>query len=180
MPEPTDEELGLDPATMDTLDPNIRAELRNSRKLLRQQEADLEAATERAAQAEREAAFAKAGIPDTPLGQMFAKGYDGDASDPAAIKAAFDALGGTGTPPPAATPPAGEPTPPAPPQTGAEAALEQELAEQRRVAQVSATGQTDGSVDLGDALRSATNEAELLAIVAAAPADAGIIPVRIE
>ena len=172
MPDPTDAELGLDPEQMDQLDPNIRAELRRSRQLQR----DLDAANTAIEDARRDAAFAKAGIPDTPLGQMFGKAFDGDTSDPAAIKAAFDALNPTAQP---ATPPADDQTPP-PQMTGEEAALEQELAEARRIAQVSATGQTDGSVDLGDAIRSASNESELLAIIAAAPAEAGIIPVRVE
>jgi len=170
MPEPTDAELGLDPEQMNTLDPNIRAELRRSRTLQR----DLDTANERIEQAERSASFAKAGIPDTPLGQMFAKAYDGDP-DPATIKAEFDKLGVTGT---SAAPSA--PETPTPPSGEHDATLDAELTEQRRIAQMSATGQTDGSVPLEDAIRSARTPEELLAIVASAPPEAGIGSVRIE
>jgi hypothetical protein len=168
MPDLTDAELGLDPDQMDTLDPNIRAELRRSRQLAH----DLASAQADAEQARKEASFAKAGIPDTPLGQLFAKAYDGD-TDPATIKAEFDKLNPSPTPSDPAIP-----TPPAP--TGEDATLQAELDEQRRIAQLSATGQTDGSVPLEDAIRSAKTPEEVLAIVAAAPVDAGIGNVRIE
>ena len=78
MPELSDDELGIP----EGLDPNIRAELRKSRELAR----DLQAANERAEALAREAAFAKAGVPDSPLAAALAKTYDGD-NDPASVKA---------------------------------------------------------------------------------------------
>ena len=85
MPEPTDDELGIP----EGLDPNIRAELRASR-IAKGEAADSEA---RAVAAERELAFAKAGIPETGAGEWFRKGYDGPTTDPEALKAAFAAAG---------------------------------------------------------------------------------------
>jgi len=85
MPEPTDEELGIP----EGLDPNIRAELRASR-VAKGQAAD---ATARAEAAERELAFAKAGIPETGVGEWFRKGYDGPVDDPQELKEAFAASG---------------------------------------------------------------------------------------
>jgi hypothetical protein len=154
MTEPlTDEELGLDPAQMEALDPNIRAELRRSRQLAR----DAQAATERSSALERELAFTKAGIPDTPLGQMFAKAYDGDTADPTAIKTAFEALGVAGEP-------SGQQTPPPP-----EGASEQELEAQRRIAQAGSGAEGDGSVPYEEAIRAAKNPSEVLALIAQAP-----------
>jgi hypothetical protein len=149
MPEPTDEELGLDPNQMDGLDPNIRAELRRSR-LMARENAQLQAEAE---QAKREAAFAKAGIPDTPLGEMFAKAYDGPTDDPSALKTAFEALG-------VATPLGGS-TPPA--QQGATDAA------QRQLAQVGAGADLGGDIEFADALRSAKSEDDVLALIASAP-----------
>lgn len=143
MPEPTDEELGIP----EGLDPNIRAELRRSRELSR----DLDAANKRAEQAERSAAFSKAGVPDTPLAAQLAKTYDGD-NDPAAVKAYFESLGvdlkGSGGT-----------------QQEDEAALEA----QRRLAQVGSQGDTGGEVRFEDALSSAKNKDEVMALLAAAP-----------
>jgi hypothetical protein len=142
MPEPTDDELGIP----EGLDPNIRAELRKSRELAR----DLDAANKRAAEAERSAAFSKAGVPDTPLAAQLAKTYEGD-NDPAAVKAYFESLGvnlGSGGT-----------------QQEDEAALE----EQRRLAQVGSQGSTGGDIRFEDALTSAKNKDEVMALLAAAP-----------
>jgi hypothetical protein len=140
-PEATDEELGIP----EGLDPNIRAELRKSRELARENES-LKAQN---AEATREAAFAKAAIPDSPLGQMFAKAYEGPTDDPEAIKAAFQAIGGdTGGPV--------EPT-------------EAELAEQRRVAQLGTGSTGGGDVRFEDAINSAKNVDEVMALLANAP-----------
>ncbi len=145
MPEPTDEELGLDPTQMESLDPNIRAELRRSRQLSRDN-ATLQA---EAAQAKREASFAKAGIPSSPIGEMFAKAYDGPTDDPAAIKAAFDGLGVT------------EPV---------QAEQQQaDLSAQRQVAQIGSQGEPGGDIRYEDALKSAKNSAELMELLANAP-----------
>jgi hypothetical protein len=66
-----------------TLDPNIRAELRNSRaakKEAEQARAELE-------NLKRELAFTQAGIPATGVGALLRKAYDGD-TDPDAIRKA--------------------------------------------------------------------------------------------
>ena len=70
------------------LDPNIRAALKAA-----------QADRARVNELEREIAFTKAGVPDSTLGTVFRKGWDGDTT-PEAIKAAWDEIA---------------PTPPAPP-----------------------------------------------------------------
>jgi hypothetical protein len=168
MPEPTDEELGLDPQQMEGLDPNIRAELRRSRQIQRENAA-LQAERDAAM---REAAFAKAGVPDTPLAAALAKTYEGD-NDPAAVKEYFTSLGvdlASG-----GAPPAGSPPPPA--QQGAS---DEELAAQRRLAQVGAGAEGDGSVDFKDALEAAQSSEEVLALIANAPEGSGIGRVAIQ
>ena len=144
MPEEvSDEELGLP----EGLDPNIRAELRKSRQLAR----DNEASNKRNAQLERELAFSKAGIPDTPLVQTLAKSYEGE-NDPAAVKAYFEGLGV---------------------DLGSPAAKQQEefddLEAQRRLAQVGAQGDTGGAIRYEDALNSAKDVKEVMALLASAP-----------
>lgn len=65
----------------DHLDPNIRAELRKSReraKALEAKDAEIEAL-------KRDNAFTKAGIPDTGVGALLRKAYDGE-NDPEAIR----------------------------------------------------------------------------------------------
>ena len=74
-----------------TLDPNIREELRKSRKRakeLEEAQADLDAL-------KRDLAFTKAGIPEDGVGKLLRKAYDGDI-DPEAIKAAASEYGITG------------------------------------------------------------------------------------
>jgi hypothetical protein len=159
MPEATDEELGLDPQQMEGLDPNIRAELRKSRQLAK----DLHAAEVAKGIAERDATFVRAGIPDSPLGQMFAKGYDGDPTDVAAVKAAFDALGVAG----GQTPPASED----PGQNDA-GPTDAELESQRRIATAGAAGDNDGSIRYEDAIHAAKSEDDVMALLAAAPSSA--------
>ena len=139
MPEPTDEELGIDPG----LDPNIRAELRKSRQLSR----ELAEAQEAVETAKREAAFAKAGIPDTPLGQMFAKAFDGDVTDPAAIKAQFEAL---------------NPQAPVTPDP-------EDLDAQRTIATLGADASTGAGPKYEDLIRSAKSADEVMELVAQAP-----------
>lgn len=65
------------------LDPNIRAELRKSRERAKEAEA-AKAETEAL---KRELAFTKAGIPETGVGALLRKAYDGD-TDPDAIRQA--------------------------------------------------------------------------------------------
>lgn len=142
MPEPTDEELGIP----EGLDPNIRAELRKSRELGR----DADAANARATAAERDAAFARAGVSDSPLVQQLAKGYEGE-NDPAAIRAYFEGLG---------VDPAG---------AGQQGPSEDELAANRQVAQVGSSGEAGGDNRFEDAINSTKNPEELMALIASAP-----------
>jgi hypothetical protein len=147
MPDPTDEELGI-PESLE--DPNIRAELRRSRVQAR----ELADANARASQAERDAAFARAGVSDSPLVQQLAKGYEGE-NDPSAIRAYFDGLGVD-----PATGSAG---------SGQSGPSDDELASQRQVAQVGAQGEAGGDVRFEDAIGSAKNSAEVMALLASAP-----------
>lgn len=139
MPEPTDEELGIP----DGLDPNIRAELRKSRQL--QQDLDTERAGRAAA--EREAAFAKAGVPDSPLAVALAKTYDGE-NDPASVKAYFEGLGV---------------------DLGNAQQEDADLEAQRRLAQVGSQGEPGGEVRFEDAINSSQNVNEVMALIASAP-----------
>ena len=141
MPEATDEELGIP----EGLDPNIRAELRKSREFAR----DAEAANKRADAAEREAAFAKAGVPDTPLAAALAKTYDGE-NDPAAVRNYFEGLGVDLS-------------------GGASGPDEDELAAQRQVAQVVSQGDAGGDIRFEDAINSTKNPEELMALINSAP-----------
>lgn len=168
MPELTDEELGLDPQQMEGLDPNIRAELRRSRQLARDN-ATLQAEAE---QARREAAFAKAGIPDTPLGAMFAKAYDGATDDPSAIKASFEALGV-----PLTATSAGVSTEQTPPPSGA---TDAEIAAQRVISQVGAGADLGGDVDFAEAINSATSADEVQRLLDSAPAGARVMNPQIQ
>lgn len=65
----------------------LRKQLQDALERAQRAEAEAEAAKQAAA---RDAAFAKAGIPDSPLGQMFARSYDGDLSPDAVRKAALE------------------------------------------------------------------------------------------
>lgn len=158
MPEtPTDEELGLDSDQMEALDPHIRQELRESRAAKRGRTV----AENEAADLRKQLAFTKAGIPDTPVGQMFAKAYDGPTDDAAAIKAAFEEI----APPP---PPVNEAD-----QADQQAREQQErddLAAQQRIQRIGASGDTgDGSLRLEDAMSTAKNKDEVMEYVASAP-----------
>ena len=69
---------------IDHLDPNIRAELRKSRERARAaDEANAEVKALR-----RELAFTKAGIPESGVGALFRKAWDGDTDPEAIIEAA--------------------------------------------------------------------------------------------
>lgn len=74
--------------TQQPLDPNIRKQLREAEKIRKEAEtlrAELEAQR-------REIQFTKAGIPDSGIGALFRKAYDGDAS-PEAIRQAAEEYG---------------------------------------------------------------------------------------
>lgn len=88
------DEFDLDSEEAQILDPNIRRELRDNRKRAADADKELQAAR-------REVAFARAGVDDTtPLGRMFVRGYDGDATVDA-IKAAAEEIPGLLPAPPA-------------------------------------------------------------------------------
>ena len=73
---------------IDHLDPNIRAELRKSRERAKE-------ATEARAELDslrRELAFTKAGIPESGVGALLRKAYDGE-NDPEAIRRVADEYG---------------------------------------------------------------------------------------
>jgi hypothetical protein len=145
MPEQTDEELGIP----EGLDPNIRAELRKSRELAREAEtakADAEAAR-------REAAFARAGIPDTPLNAKLAEGYSGE-NDPASVRAYYEQLG---------VDVSGNQA------SGQSGPSDDELAAQRDVARVGSQGEAGGDIRFEDAINSAKTQEELMALIASAP-----------
>ena len=163
---PIDDEIDPD---QDGLDPNIREALRGRNQLAR----DKAAAEERNAQLERELAFTKAGIPDTPLVAALAKTYEGD-NDPASVKAYFESLGVELTSTSAGTPSAGSQAPPAP-----QGATEEELAAQRRVSQVGSGTEGDGSIDFADAIKSADSQEAVMALINSAPEGSGIGTVAI-
>jgi hypothetical protein len=143
------------------LDPNIREQLHRSRQMAK----DLDAANKRAAQAEREAAFAKAGVPDTPLVSVLAKSYEGE-NDPASVKAYFDSLGVDLTSTSAGVSTAQTPEP--------EGTSEAELQAQRQVSTLGAGGEPGGDVDFADVLKSGKNAKEVLDLIASAPQGANI------
>ena len=72
----------------ESLDPNIRAELRKSKERAR----EAEQAKSEVEQLRKELAFTKAGIPETGVGALLRKAYDGD-TDPEAIRKAAEEYG---------------------------------------------------------------------------------------
>lgn len=72
----------------DHLDPNIRAELRKSKERAK----EAEAAKAEVETLRRELAFTKAGVPETGVGALLRKAYDGD-TDPEAIRKAAEEYG---------------------------------------------------------------------------------------
>jgi len=84
----TDSDEFYDDQDSDSLDPNIRAELRKSKERAR----EAEDAKHEVIQLKRELAFTKAGIPDTGVGALLRKAYDGD-TDPEAIRKVAEEYG---------------------------------------------------------------------------------------
>lgn len=145
MPDnPVDE---LSDEQIEALPEGLRAEVRKNREYRREAEAN----KAEAEQARREAAFAKAGIPDTPLHAKLAAGYEGD-NDPAAIKAYFQELG-------VDLEPAGQASGPS----------DEELAQQRQVAALGNSAEPGGDVRFEDAINSTKNPEELMALINSAP-----------
>ncbi len=145
MPNPVDD---LSDEQLEALPEGLRGEVRKNQEYRKENEA----LSSRAAAAEREAAFARAGVPDTPLVAQLAKTYEGE-NDPAAVRAYFEGLGvdlsGSGT--------------------GQDGPSDEELAAQRQVAQVGGEGGVGGEVRFEDAMRSTKNPEELMALIASAP-----------
>ena len=144
----------------DGLDPNIREQLKRSRQLAKEN-ASLQAEI---SQARREAAFAQAGVPATPLATVLAKSYEGE-NDPEAIKAYFEGLGVDLTSTSAGISTAQTPEP---------GVSDDELAAQREVSTLGAGGEPGGDVDLKDAFASASDQSAVMDLIAAAPQGAKI------
>ncbi len=149
----SDQEIDLE--QHEGLDPNLREALKGRNQLAR----DKQAAEERAAQLERELAFTRAGIPDTPLTATLAKTYDGD-NDPTAIKAYFEGLG-VGLTAASAGTPAHPPEPSGP--------SEAELAAQRQISQLGGGGEPGGDLRFEDAIGSAGNANAVMELIRSAP-----------
>lgn len=157
--EYTDDELGLRPGWDEGLDPNIRRELREARKVSKQNE---EMAS-RIANLEREQSFARAGIPAGPRAELFAQHYKGAVEDSTAVKAAYEELFG--------------PVTTSPSDAGASTDATTDTSGDRRVADATAAGTSEGTpgvVRLEDAIRGAKNWDELREIIRNAPPEAGI------
>ena len=138
--ELTDDEL-------EGLDPNIREALKHSKRTAHEKRE----AEERAAGLERELAFARAGIPDTPIGQLFIRGYDGEVAVDA-IKAAFAEL-----------------APDEPPQQPPEEPPADDLDAQRQIAGLGSPGVPAGDIRFEDAIRSAPNAEAVMDLIRNAP-----------
>lgn len=144
------------------LDPNLREALKGRNQLAK----DKAAAEQRNAELERELAFSKAGVPDTPLTTTLAKAYDGE-NDPASVKAYFESLGVD-----LQSASAGVTTPQTPAPQGPS---DEELAAQRQVSQLGQGADLGGDVDFADALKSAGSVSEVQQLLASAPQGAGVM-----
>lgn len=116
-------------------------------KALRKKAKSHDDAVARAEAAERKLALRDAGIPNSPLGKLFEKGYDGDWSDIDSLKAAAVEYGIL--------------EPPEPP------ASEEEQATQQRVEQASAGGGGDESSTADEKWMEASNADDFYAAYAA-------------
>ena len=140
----SDEELGLSPGWDEQLDSNIRRELRDGRIVRTQlREAEQELNGYR-----RTAGLATAGIPQDEKGQAFAKIYEG-SDDPAEIRERYEKLFG-----PLAQKPEGT--------AGAELSAEQRIA---AAGSAGASQGTPGTIDIGEAIKGAKTNAEVLEII---------------
>jgi hypothetical protein len=157
----SDDELGLNTDVVESLDPNLRDEIRKSRSRAR----EAHEWKQRAEAAERQIVVRDVGI-DTgsKLGQMFMKSYEGEWTA-AAIQAEAEQIPGLLTP---HTPP--------PPDDGQRAAEEQ-LATQRRMAGAG-TAPTAGGPDLqtqfNNDLRAAKSPEDVMALIDNADPSLGV------
>jgi len=148
-----DDELGLSPGWDEQLDPNIRRELRESRiTRLQLKEANDELAVFRRTQA-----LATAGIPQDKRGQAFAQVYNG-SDDPAEVRQEFEGLFG-----------------PLDAGTGGDAGAGTDA--EGRIAAAGSAGAslgTPGTIDIGDAIKAAKTNAEVLEIIRTHGRQAGL------
>lgn len=132
----------------DSEDESTPEEPRGLRKQIEEQAAKAREAEARAAAAERELAFAKAGLPlSDPKMDYFVKGYDGDLT-PEVIRAAAEAAGFLST---------------APPDVPAD-----ELAQHQQAANLAASATVtppDENAEYLTALSQARSKAEVLAVM---------------
>ena len=161
MSDYTDEELGLETEVVESLDPNLRDEIRKSRSRLR--EANEWRA--RAEAAERQIAVREVGIdPNTPVGKMFLKGYEGDWT-PEAIKTQAEQIPGL-LPTESGT------------GTSQDDQAEAELAAQRRMAgaaQATGAGGPDLQSQFFADLSQAKSQDEVMALIDQADPSLGVV-----
>ena len=140
----SDEELGLSPGWDEQLDPNIRRELKQARiDRFQLRELEREVTGYR-----RTAGFATAGIPQDDKGQAFSKIYEG-SEDPAEVREAYEKLFG-----------------PLQAPTGGTAGAE--LDAETRIAAAGSAGASQGvpgTIDIGEAIKGAKTNAEVLEII---------------
>ena len=141
-----DDELGLKADwDKDIESPDLRRDVREGRIAKRELERERQA---RGA-AEAELTMYRAGIPNDEKGQAFVKVYEGDRTDPQAIKEGYERLFGEL------------------PKGGAQQ-VEDPAAAARRVASAGnegSGGTGGGTVDLADAIRGAKSAAEVLEVI---------------
>ena len=140
----------------DNLDPNIRAELRKSKERAK----EVESARAELDALKRDLAFTKAGIPETGVGALLRKAYDGD-TDPEAIRNAAAEYGILGN------------------QQGTTSELDSvqaELEQHRSIAGATGTNNSGPSLDQEflAALQSANNESELMAVISKLGGENGV------
>ena len=137
------------------LDPNIRAELRKSReraKVAESAQAELEAL-------KRDLAFTKAGIPETGVGALLRKAYDGD-TDPDAIRKAAAEYGITNENA----------------EHNAHDPIREELEQHRAIAGATGTSNSgpDNSQSFLAAVQSATNVADVMEAIRTMGGESGV------
>lgn len=149
----TDDELGLNTEVVETLDPNLRDEIRKSRSRLK----DSQEWQKRAEAAERQIVVRDVGIDTTSkLGQMFMRSYEGEWTAEA-LKTEAEQIPGLLTPPPTL------------PDEGQQyAADEAALAAQRRMAGAGTapiSGGPDPQRQLINDLRAATTSEQVMELI---------------
>ena len=154
----SDSDEFYDDQESENLDPNIRAELRKSKDRAR----EAEAAKSEVAQLKRELAFTKAGIPETGVGALLRKAYDGD-TDPEAIRKTAEEYG--------IFSPASQEQAPDP--------VAEELERHRNIAGATGTSNSGPTAaqELLSAMDGAASEADLIAVINSQGSTGGLYPV---